>query len=111
MADTEIQEKPKTLVEAYPDFEEKYKTLNNVYVELWTAKKSGDNPSALQTQARGMMDWARGVIETFMPVAEFEQKVQSDTATFSLGKRLGKDELLLKQLFISMQQLNRLLGG
>ena len=110
MADTENQEKPKTLAEAYPDFEEKYKTLNNVYVGLWEAKRSGDNLSALQAQAKEALDWARRVIETFIPVTEFEQKVQSDTATFSLGNRLGKDELLLKQLFISMQQLSNLLG-
>lgn len=110
MIDAEIQEKPRTFSETYPDFGEKYKVLNNVYVELWDAMKAGDSPTALRTQARALLGWARGVIESFMPVEELEKKIHNDTATFSLGRRLAKDELLLKQLFMSMKQLNDLPG-
>ncbi len=113
MADEEIQqqteEKPKTLAEAYPDFEEKYQAMNTLYQALRDARKGGSDTGNLVKQGQDTVKWARGVIETFVPMSEFEQKVRKDTATFSLGLRLDKDELLLKQLYLSMVQVQGVL--
>lgn len=110
MAEEKTLEKPKTLAELYPDFEDKYRAINAVYVALQGALKAGNSTADLMNKAKELLDWANGVIESFMPVTELEQKIRNDTATFSLGLRLAKDELLLKQLYISMIDLQGLIS-
>ena len=105
----EVQEKPKTLAELYPDFDSKYQELNQAYVNLWQAKKRNQDMTQAKEQAKRGMEWAKQVIESFVSLDEMKQKVDKDTQTYSLGLRLAKDELLLKQLYLTMEQIQGLL--
>ena len=105
----EIKEKPKTLAELYPDFEQKYQELNQAYTNLWEALKTGQGLSEAKSKASQMEQWAESVISSFTSVDNLKEKVNKDTETFSLGLRLAKDELLLKQLFLTMEQLKSIL--
>ena len=107
-------EGPGALLEEFPEFDTKYRELNQLLVKLWEAHNTGSTPEGeLLSRAKEASTWAKKVIETYHPLEEFEEMVRKDTATFATGARLAKDDLLLKQLYLTWSSLVKLLekGG
>ena len=105
----EAQEKPKSISELFPDFEQKYRKINELYVTLWESGRKGSKDPGAENEARQLLSWAEGVITTYHSMEEMEELTSQDTKAFSKGMMLSGDELLVKQLYISYQALKGVL--
>ncbi len=109
MQEAEVQ-KPPALKDAFPDFEEKFRTIQGLLPKAWEAKKRGDL-GGLRQQISDGLSWIQQVITTYHTMEEMDKLVKEDTATFAVGNRLGKDDLLLKQAYILYLSLKDLVGN